>query len=573
MAAPSKHFDATMRDIVQGGLIAGFVGFFVNILHLGLPIFTMQVYDRVLSSRSMETLTALIVIVSVLLIFQTLLDLLRQQVFVILGDRVATRLGRPVLEAAVETALTDGNGAAGNAMRDVTELRMFVSGGAIAMPIDIAMSPLFLAVLFLLHPTYGIVGIIAVALLVGAAVIGEYLMRRSKGGQAASRTRLHAEASEAIREAELVTALGMLPQLARRWNDSQAEMIRDTSRSQRVAKSLGTLTRTLRYALQIAVIAAGAVIAAQDLVNPGTIIAASVLLGRLLTPFERMSDSWRQWLDASGAISRLRTITRAGTVERVREPVPILTGRLGVDRLTYIPRTGAQPVLRNISFTVEPGEMLGVIGPSGAGKSTLARMIVGLQPPSGGGVFLDGISTFGHERTSFGAAVGYLSQQPSVFGATVRENISRFGLADIAEVMRAARAAGIHEMIGALPHGYETRIGPGGMVLSGGQRQRIALARALVGRPRMIILDEPNAHLDAEGEGFLVEALGEAQDGGAAIVLVAQRAAVLNGATKMLVLRDGAVTHFGARAEVMAALGGVRPSPARRPMALVGGEA
>ncbi len=568
--SPAGSYDAAIRDIWRGGLLAGVIGIFVNLLHLALPIFTMQVFDRVLTSRSMATLTALVVLVGVLLAFQTLLDILRQQILVILGERFLVRLGRPVLEAAVETALNEGSGVAGGAMRDVTDLRAFLSSGAIAIPIDMAMAPLFLAVLFVLHPAYGAVGLVGAGLLAGAAFLGDHLVRRPNGDSRLAAARLNAEASEAIRDADIVTASGMLPALARRWHDRQGEMIRLSGRSQRIAKLLASLTRSLRVALQVAILTTGAVLAAGEIVDPGTLIAASVIMGRLLSPFERMTDSWRQWLDASAALGRLRALTRSGSAGRDRETVPILQGRLVADRLSLIQPGSTQPVLRNISFTLDPGEMLGVIGPSGAGKTTLARMIVGLHAPSGGGIYLDGISTFAHERTSFGAGVGYLPQQPPIFAASVRDNIARFGEADMAEVVRAARAAGVHEMIGALPQGYATRVGAGGHQLSGGQRQRVALARALFGRPRLIVLDEPNAHLDAEGEAALVSALAAAQADGTAVVLVAQRIAVLNRATRIMVLRDGAVAQIGPRAEVMAALAPVRsaivtaaPPPAR----------
>lgn len=555
MSSPKTSYENTIKDLWRGGLAAGFVGVFVNLLHLSLPLFTIQVYDRVLASKSLETLTVLVLLAVILLTFQTILDALRHQILVILGGRIASRLGRPVLEAAVETTLRDGGGVASSAMRDVSDLRAFVASGAIALPIDIIMAPLFLVVLFLLHPVYGFVGAVAITLLVVAAIIGDLLVRRPIASSAASKATVNAEASEAIRQAELVTAMGMLPNLARRWHTAQAKMLTRTGRSQRVAKLLASLTRTLRMALQIAVIATGAVLVTQDLASAGTIIAASVTTGRMLIPFEHMSSGWRQWTDAIVIMSRLRAITSEGSAARDLEPVPVMKGHLSADRLTYFPKGASQPVLRNISFDLEDGEMLGIIGPSGAGKSSLVKLIVGLWQPSGGGVHLDGISTFAHERVSFGTAVGYLSQSPTIFSGTVRDNIARFGAANIEDVIQAARAAGVHELIGSLPEGYATRIGSGGHALSGGQRQRVALARALFGAPKLLVLDEPNAHLDAEGEAALVAALATAQEAGATIVIVAQRMAILHKADKILMLKDGAVAKFGPRQEVMSTLG------------------
>ena len=251
-----------------------------------------------------------------------------------------------------------------------------------------------------------------------------------------------------------------------------------------------------------------------------------------------------------------------GATTRSATPVAVQRAVLVADRVGYVPAGQSVPLLRNVSFQVEGGELLGIVGPSGAGKSTLARLIVGLWAPTSGGIFLDGQSTFAHERGSFGEAVGYLPQDPLLLDGKVRENIARFRDADMADVVAAARLAGVHEMIGRLPQGYETRLADAGARLSGGQRQRLALARALFGDPKLIVLDEPNSNLDAEGEAALIEAIEIARARGAAVVVVAQRMSILNRADRLLVLRDGAVAQFGDRAEVLAAL-----APPRRPRA------
>lgn len=550
-SAPLQSYDAARRDLIQGGIAAGSLGIFINFLHLSLPLFTIQVYDRVLSSGSLETLGALVLLVMIVLGFQILLDVLRQRIFLILSGRLATRLGRPILGAAVETSLRNGAPGVSGSLRDVSELRAFVSSGALALPIDIAMSPLFLAVLFLLHTGYGLVGLIGVILLSGAAIATEILIRRptAEGNQAAANAQT--ETAEVIRHAEIVTAMGMLPALARRWTRNQATAIEKTERGQRLVKALGSMSRGLRLILQISIVSVGAILVTSDLASAGTIIAATVCLSRLLMPFEQLIEGWRKWSDVIERMSRMRAVCDTGAVGRDSVPLEIQNGHLSVDRLTYIPSETARPILRNISFDLESGSMLGVIGPSGAGKSTLSRMLVGVWKPTAGGVYLDGQSTFSHERGSFGQAVGYLPQEPTLFNASVRENIAKFDDLDMAAVVKAARIAGVHDLIGTLPQGYATRIGAGGVELSGGQKQRIALARAIVGDIKLLVLDEPNAHLDAEGEAALVAALSHLKNEGKTIVVIAQRMSILTRADKLLVLRDGAVANFGAPSDVL----------------------
>jgi len=554
MSDPSTQYAEMLRDLKRGALAAGVVGLFVNVLHLGLPLFTIQVYDRVLSSGSSETLAALAVLAFTLLAFQTLLEVMRQRVLVILANRAMIRLGRPVFEAAVETSLTKGPQAASTSLQDVSELRAFLAGGAVSLPLDLAFSPIFLVVLFALHPVYGVVGACGALALAGAAVVTEFALRGSAHAGSAASARVNAETAEAIRHAEVITGLGMLPALARRWRSAQAEAIVLSERGARLARTFSTLTRSLRVALQIGIIASGAMLVISGNVSAGTIIAASVLTGRLLLPFEHTATGWKQWLEAREILRRLRDVTSSGVTARSSIPVAIETGPLVAERLGYVLAGAARPVMQNVSFSLESGAMMGVIGPSGAGKTTLSRLIMGIAQPSVGGIYLDGQSTYAHERESFGRAVGYLPQEPTLLTGSVRDNIARFGEAQMEDVVRAARAAGVHEMIGALPRGYATRLGSGGHQLSGGQRQRVALARALLGEPRLIVLDEPNSNLDAEGEAALVAAIEAARQAGTTVVVVAQRMSILSRADRLLRLQDGGMVQFGPREDVLKAL-------------------
>ena len=546
--------DAAMRDLWRGAGAAALVGFFVNLLHLGLPLYTIQIYDRVISSGSFDTLAALTLIVAILLGFQAVLDFLRSRIFTILGARMAARLGRPVFEAAVETTLRDGTGAAANAIKDLNDLRTFVASGAIVLPLDLAVTPFFLLVLFLLHTVYGVIGLVGAMVLTVMAVATELTARRPASKATLAAGAVQNETAAAIRNAEVITAMGMLPAIAERWRVSQNRALESMERGRSVAKALHAIAKMLRIALQIAIVCAGATLVVRHEASPGTITAAAVISARLLLPFEHLIDGWRKWLDAFAALDRLRDVLTRGAAGRSRNGVKVEQAALVVDRVTYIPAGQDVPLVRSVSFRLEPGELLGVVGPSGAGKSTLARLVVGLWAPTAGGIFLDGQSTFAAERASFGHAVGYLPQDPLILEGRVRENIARFRDADMADVVAAARAAGVHEMIGRLPQGYETPLTAGAARLSGGQRQRLALARALFGDPKLLVLDEPNSALDAEGEAALIGAIEHARARGAAVLVVAQRTSILNRADRLLVLKDGMVSQMGDRAEVLGTL-------------------
>lgn len=556
---PPTPFGEAMKDLRRGAIAAGFVGFFVNLLHLALPLYSIQIYDRVISSGSFETLFALTGLVAITLIFQAILDYLRGRIFSILGARFAGRLGTRVFEASVETTLRHGATTAAGSMRDLSDLRAFVAGGALALPMDLLVTPVMILALFLMNPLYGVIGLIGTVLLSCMAIITEVAARRPTRLSAQSMGRVQAETAGAIRNAEAIVAMGMLPDLARRWRVSQAEALEIGDDGRARAKAFATVAKTLRMAMQVAIIAAGATLVIDRSATAGTIIAAAVILGRLLQPFEQMIDGWRQWVDALAALERLRDVLIKGATVRSQKPTAISTGRLVIDRVSFVPQGQDRAMLRNLSFDVESGETLGIIGASGAGKSTLARLIVGLANPTTGGIYIDGQSSYTHERESFGQAVGYLPQDPMLFDATVAENIARFRKGPMADIVAAARLAGVHDLIGRLPRGYETRLTDSSATLSGGQRQRIALARAIFGVPRLVVMDEPNSSLDSEGEAALIDTIDVLRDRGVTLVIIAQRMSILKRAGYLLMLKEGTVAQIGTRQEVMAALGPQRP--------------
>jgi ATP-binding cassette subfamily C protein len=566
--APDVLIRGLQRSFMGGLAYAGFLSLFVNLLLLIVPLFMMQVQDRVVVSRSYDTLTMLLVIAVGGLALYGVIEFLRSLVFQTMASIFARQLNLPALQAAVSASLEQGSGQATQAIRDLNDIRYFIASSAVATPLEAAWSPIFLAVLFALHPVYGLVGIVSLVILLVLGVLSDVLTRRVLKEANAEGVASINEVGASLRHAETIEAMGMLPALATRWRTQQLAMIEHLDVGTRRGKFIAALTRSSRMTMQLAIYATGAVLIIRNEVTAGTLMAASILLGRLLAPFDSMIADWRQWVLAATAWSRVKELLQSRTSQRQTVPTPPTQGDLVVDRVVFAPSGSEQTVIKSVSFTLQPGEVLGVVGPSGAGKSTLARLMVGVLKPNVGGIYLDGHNVYLWERGSFGAMVGYLPQSVSLLNGTIAENIARLRKPDPHAILEAARIAGVHELIGRLPLGYDTQVSDGDFKLSGGQRQRIGLARALYGMPRLIVLDEPNANLDAEGEQSLIRAIVAAREAGAIVMLIAHRPSVMQVVDKILVLREGRVQQFGPRSAIagMITPGGlVEIDPASRP--------
>jgi ATP-binding cassette subfamily C protein len=539
------------RQLVRGVLFALLVSFFISLLHLTVPLFMLQVYDRVLNSRSLETLTMLVIVAVGALGVFAILEYIRGRVFHVLADSLSRRLCLPVLQAAVRQSLRTQGREPAQAMQDLGELHGLLSSTAASVPLELLWSPLFLLVLFLLHPIYGALAVGSVAVLLLFGLIADLATRRTQAEAKVAGSELNCDIAAAMRHVEVIQAMGMLPALARRWRPTQRRMLAMLDRGNAHGKAISSASRSARFAMQIATLATGAALVIDHAVTPGSLIAASVLMGRLLMPFEQLIESWRRWASAHAAYGRIQDMLANPHGDRPQRALPRPEGHLVVEQLVYMPAGRDRPLLKGLSFSLEPGEVLGVTGPSAAGKSTLARLLVGILAPTAGRVYLDGQCVFQWEREDFGARVGYLPQNVSLLNGTIRDNIARMIDADPALVIEAARAADVHNMIGRLPFGYETPIGDHGWILSGGQRQRIGLARALFNHPRLIVLDEPNASLDFEGEQALLRAIRHAAQGGATVVLIAHRPSIMAVSDKLMVLNDGVIEQFGPRAQVL----------------------
>lgn len=547
---------------VRGQLIKCFafgsiLTFFVNVLQLISPFYFMEVYDRVLSSRNVDTLTMLTVLALGGMAAFGLLEFLRSRTFVIAADIAGRSLNVASLRASLTEQLKGRGVQSMLLVRDIVDLRNFLGSSAVGAPIDLAWTPLFLGMVALFHPAFALIlGAAALVMLAIGLLVSRFTRSMLRDANEASGLAM-ARVASTLRHADAIEGLGMMPILVRRWQQEQEDALDLQDRAGMVLKALSALSVALRMGLQIVLIAVGVLLVLRNETSAGALLCVNLLAARILVPFSSLADNWRQWVVAQTAWYRIQAMLTNSHDGRQTIAVPKPAARLDVDRLVYVPPGTVKPVLRGVSFSIGPGEVLGVVGPSAAGKSTLARLLVGVWETTAGGIYLDGHNVFLWERESFGAAVGYLPQNVSLLDGTVRENIARMRPdADPRMVIAAARRAGVHQMIGRLPEGYDTYVGDNGYALSGGQRQRIALARALYGSPALLVLDEPNASLDAEGEQALRNAIVEAKRGGAAVVLIAHRPSIMQLADKLLVLRDGAMEQFGPRTDVIESISG-----------------
>ena len=526
---------------------------FVNLLMLTGPLFMLQVYDRVLASRSEETLAALTLLVTGLFAMMGVLDHVRGRVLARAGARIQQRLEERVMDAALRAALAPAERARPLPVaQDLDAVRQALSGPAPFALFDMPWTPLFLGVIFLFHPLLGLVAAGGGAVLVALALFNQL---RTRGPAAeAERAAREAEAlGETLRQnAETVRALGMRRAGLGRWLRLRGEALGHQIAASDRNGACAATSRALKFYLQALILAAGAWLVLGEEISAGMMIAASILLGRALAPVEQAIGQWGLGQRALRGWRTLGELLDRMPAEPARTALPAPSGRLAVQDVTILGPEGGAPLLRGIRFRVEPGTALGVIGPSGAGKTTLARVLAGIRAPTAGKVRIDGAALDQWAEDTLGCHLGYLPQEAGLMSGTVADNIARMtGSRDDAEVVAAARRAGAHELLLALPRGYETEVGAGGQALSGGQRQRVALARALYGDPAVLILDEPNAHLDAEGERALTEAIGAARARGRTVIVMAHRPAAIAACDLLLVLDRGTQADFGPRDEVL----------------------
>lgn len=525
----------------------------INILMLTGSFFMLQVYDRVLPSQSVPTLVGLAILATALYVLQGALELIRGRVSVRIGAHLDQTLSSRVYDALVRLPLkTRGDGDGLQPLRDLDYVRSFLSGGGPAAFFDLPWLPIYLGICFLFHFWIGVTALVGSLVLVVLALLTEFRVRQPTKEAARFAMTRTALAAAGRRNAEVLRAMGMARQVGNRWSETNRDYLAANERASDIASGLGGISKVFRTILQSAVLGVGAYLVIRQESTAGIIIASSILTSRALAPVEMAIANWKGFVAARQGAQRLHQLLVLLPAEREPMRLPPPKSILSVERLAVLPPGGEMPVVNDVSFELKSGQGLGIIGPSGSGKSSLARSLVGVWQAARGSVRLDRAQLNHWSAESLGKHIGYLPQDVELFDGTIASNIARLDpTADPETVVSAAQAAGVHELILALPAGYETRIGELGMAISAGQRQRIALARALFGNPFLVVLDEPSSNLDAEGEAALTQAILNVRARGGIPIVIAHRPSALAGVDHVLLMRDGKSQTFGAKDEVL----------------------
>lgn len=526
----------------------------LNLLLLAPSLYMLQVYDRVLVSRNTTTLWMLTGLVLGVYILSSLLDHARALVANRLVWRWDHDQSTRIYRSGFELNQQAPQAHATQPLNDLAQVRQFLSSPAVFAFFDAPWLPVYLVVVFLFNTQLGWLALLGTAVLAVLAWLNEKVTNPLQNKSGKAQMAAQQWAAGTWQQAETVSAMGMGLGLESRWQQHHDEAVEQQMRAASRAAAVGALTKGVRLTLQSLVLGLGAWLVLQEQITPGMMIAASILMGRALSPMEQLISVWRQWEQTRSAHTRLKRLLSGHPPSPAHPALPQPSGRVSVDIQHLVPPGQNNPVLTQIRFQLEPGDVLGVLGTSGSGKSSLLRTLAGVWRPQKGDVRLDGAEPWMWPTEQRALHMGYLPQEVAVLSGTVAENIARFGAATAESVMAATQAAGIHDLVLRMPKGYDTPLGEGGLVLSGGQKQRLGLARALHGQPRWLFLDEPNAHLDDAGEAALVQAVQKAKQMGCTTVLTTHRASTLAVTNKLLVLRDGTVQAFGPRDAVLAAL-------------------
>ncbi len=538
-------------------LAVGFFSLFINLLLLVPAFYMLQVYDRVLTSYSITTLVMLTLIMLLLMATYGALEWVRSRILIRVSTRLDLLLNRRLYEASYQQALYSGGAlASAQALSDLTGLRQFLTGPGLFAFFDVPWLPLYIAVMFFFHPLFGVLTILGALLLLALAFANERLTSRHLAEANQEHGRATQFTSKSLRNAEVVTAMGMLPRLFERWRQRNNRVLALQAKASERGGALSNLSKTLRMILQSLILGLGAWLVIDHQITPGLMTAGSLLLGRALAPIDLLIGSWKGFVTARGQYERLNALLRQIPAEPPRMPLPDPVGHLALEQVFLTPPGASQPVLKGLSFNVAAGASVGILGASAAGKSTLARALLGIWLPQSGKIRLDGADIAQWPRGDLGPHLGYLPQDIELFEGSISDNIARFGPVDPQAVVAAAELAGVHEMILRLPQGYDTLIGAQGGALSGGQRQRIGLARAVYGKPRLVVLDEPNSNLDEQGERALGVALTRLKQSQTTLLIVTHRVSALAYVDHLLVLNEGQIALSGQRDQVLARLQG-----------------
>jgi PrtD family type I secretion system ABC transporter len=550
-ASEAEELSSAFRECRAAVPYVILLGCLSNLLFIVPALFVMQLYDRVISSGRLETLVLLLLMAIVAAVFIGYFESLRQLLLSRVNRWLDRRLTATLISSSVRGSLL-GLPPSNQPLQDLQTLRSAIGGPIVFAFTDMIWAPLFIVVVWLLHPLFGLLGVISVAISFSIMLLSGRVSRRTLQAADQSVTSNMVRAETAIRNADVFQALGMLPAFITQWNERNEPALAAQAQASTYQSMIFGLQRFVRTVVQLLIMAIGCYLVIQGELAGGAMMAGGMLLYRALGPVEQTVSSWRQFVAARDAYHRLNALLSLIPKQRDSLPLPKPRGQLSCEGIFYSLANRPEPILNGVQFNLNAGEVLGVIGPSASGKSTLCRLIVGIVRPVRGRIRLDGADVFAWSSDQLGPLLGYVPQDVELFEGTVSSNIARLdSSADPVDIVQAAKAAGAHEMILRLPDGYETEVGARGSRLSGGQRQRIALARALFRRPSLIVLDEPNANLDGEGELALINAINTAKQWGATIILVAHQPHIMKPADKLLVLRRGKAEMFGPREDVL----------------------
>lgn len=554
----TKGLAACRRKLI---VIAVF-SFWVNTLVLGVPIYLFNISDRVLTSRSFDTLVMLTVVIVGAIFGHVVLDMVRRFMLMRVAVEVESRLGPPVLAAAAKASQA-GSNRDFQTVADLQQLRNFITGPVLLVMFDAPVAPVYVLAIFLIHPDLGWIVCATGVVLLALAFVNQRITAVPFAQASAYSTRANIQSDAMARNSQVINAMGMIPESVMIWGRDTGESLKAQVTGQDRNIVIAGVSKFVRLSTQILMLGWGASLALDGKLTGGMMIAASIISGRALAPIEGVIDGWRSYVQARMAYVRVKALLQSSplNLERLRLPRP--TGRLSVERVLYVPPPNKKVILNGVSFTLDPGESMAIVGSSGTGKSTLGRMLVGSIMPTAGAVRLDMMDLRNWDPRQFGQSVGYLPQDVQLFPASIKANIARMQEdASDADVYDAAELADVHELVSGFTAGYETVVGMDGSPLSGGQRQRIGLARAFFGDPRLVVLDEPNSNLDTLGEIALGRALARAKQRGTTVVAITQRPALLRSVDKIMILKDGAIQAIGPRDEMIPLIVGKGAAPA-----------
>ena len=538
----NSNFLRTCLSMQRGKIFSVVIfSFIINVLMLTTPLYLLQIFNRIIPSQSIDTLIFLTIIVFASLITLAILEVLRRQVFSSLGAWLDKRLGGFVLSGSIVRSVNKCSPSSAQTLRDLSTIRRLFSGSSLFPILDIPWTPIFLLVLFLLHPIIGIITLAGAIILLCVALFNEFSTRNLTALTDEATTASNRYASSVLRNSDVIEAMGMRGNVIATWDNYHDKSVELQSILSARNNRIASFAKFIRMILQIAVIGSGGLLVLQHELTAGAMIASVLLMRRAVAPMDRAIGSWKVIQKARNAYNSVNKRVNLAPELQSTTTLPRPSGSLSVKNVSYTYPNRSKPTLQNVTCEFHPGEAIGLTGNTAAGKSTIARLLVGLAEPESGNIRFDGMDISRWKAEDIGPYIGYLPQDNELFTGTVEANIARMGVVDKTAVTEAARLAGVHEMILQFPQGYETEIGEGGAYLSGGQRQRIALARAIFGSPRLLVLDEPDANLDSEGKAALFHVIHEMKQKEAIIVLISHQQRVLEIVDRVLVMRKGKI--------------------------------